>query len=289
MRPLNPLRSLLFTPGNEQRKLDKAPTFDADAIVFDLEDAVPDHQKDIARQRVHATLSRGDAPTPLLVRITAVDGTSWRDDLNAAVTPYTAGIVVPKVEHPDQLTEVAVHIGELEHGQGLAHGSVCILALIETAVGIENADVIARTSNARLHRTILGTVDLAVDLGLPVGTHTAAIGYAAARLVITARAVGLPPPLDGPYTHLDDPNGYQADCQRSAATGMAGRVVLHPDQLSAAHAAYGPGDLDWHRRVVAAFEDAQRHGRASIRLDNQFIDHPVYIASRRALDQVDHA
>lgn len=280
------LRSLLFAPGNQQRKLDKAPGLGADAVVFDLEDAVPGNQKDQARDLIRSTLDRGGHPAPVLVRINAASGPDWHDDLGAAVTAATAAIIVPKTEHPGQLTEVAARIASLEDTRGLPQGRIGILALIETAAGVEHASAISQTAGARLLRTILGTVDLAADLGLPVGIHAAPIGYAAARLVVAARAAGLPPPLDGPYTHLDNPDGYQADSHRSAASGMAGRVVLHPAQLAAAHAAYGGGkSLDWHQRVVAAFEDAQRNGSASLRLDGEFVDYPVYAASCRALDE----
>ena len=280
------LRSLLFAPGNDQRKLGKAPALGADAVVFDLEDAVPASQKAAARAAVHATLRRGPYQMPILVRINAVTSPQLTGDLDAAITPNTAGVVVPKVESPGQLIEVAELIAEREHARNLTPGRIRIIALIETATGVEHADVISATQGARLLRTILGTADLAADLGLPVGQHNPTLAYAAARLVMTARAGSLAAPLDAPYTHLDDHDGYRDDCRRSAASGMAGRVILHPDQLASAHLAYGDGvSLDWHRRVVAAFEEAERAGAASLRLKGEFIDYAVYAASRRILDQ----
>jgi citrate lyase subunit beta / citryl-CoA lyase len=280
------LRSLLFAPGNEQRKLDKALSAGADAVVFDLEDAVPSSQKTAARAAVRATLERGPYEVPVLVRVNALASPHLHDDLDAAVTPNTSGVVLPKTESPGQLVRVAELIADRERARNLRPGQIAVIALIETAAGVEEAAAISRTRGARLARTILGTVDLAADLGLPVGQRNPVLDHAAARLVIAARAAGLPPPLDGPYTHLDDPGGYREDCHRSAAAGMAGRVILHPAQLAAAHSAYsGDRSLDWHRQVVAAFEEAERGGVASIRLSGEFIDYPVYAASRRIVEE----
>jgi citrate lyase subunit beta/citryl-CoA lyase len=284
------LRSLLFAPGNQQRKLDNAPALGADAVVFDLEDTVPASQKQAARTAVHATLSRGPYQVPILVRVNAVTSPHLTGDLDAAITPSTDGVVVPKAERPEDLILVSELIAEREHARNLTPGRIGIIALIETATGILHADVISGTRGARLLRTILGTVDLAADLGLPAGQYNPTLAYAAARLVIAARAAGLAPPLDGPYTHLDDHDGYRDDCRRSAASGMAGRVILHPGQLASAHLAYGDAlSLEWHRRVVAAFEEAERAGAASLRLEGEFIDYPVYAASRRILERAQAA
>lgn len=280
------IRTLLFAPGNDQHKLDKAPTLGSDAVVFDLEDAVPASKKDTARELVHETLAATRPSLPVLVRINGPDTDHVHADLEAAVTAHTVALVVPKVESPVDLLRISRLIADLEASRKLEPGSISVLALLETAAGIEAAAAVCQAGGTRLRRTILGTVDLARDLGLAVGERNPPLTYAAARLVMAARAAGLPPPLDGPYTHLNDDSGYEQDCRESAAAGMAGRVILHPSQVAAAHDAYGEAStIEWHERVVTAFETAERAGTASLQLDGQFIDYPVYLASRRALER----
>lgn len=281
-----PLRALLFAPGNQPRKLAKVGTFGADGIVLDLEDAVADAEKDAARGLVRDALETYDEGTVVVVRVNGVETGRLDDDVRAVVAPGLDCIMVPKVERPDVLTEVDRLLSELEDERGLEPGSIRLLALVETARGIVRCEEIAAEAPERLQTLIFGLGDFTVELGIDITADATELLYARSRVVVAARAAGLPQPLDGPYLDLQNIDGLVSDSLRSRQLGFQGRIVIYPPHVVPTQRTYShlsEEELEETRRIVAAFEGAEAEGSASIQVDGRFVDYPIY---RRALHKL---
>ncbi|MBN8872769.1 MAG: CoA ester lyase [Rhodospirillales bacterium] len=277
------LRSLLFTPANHARRVEKALTLPADAVILDLEDAVANAEKPAARQVVAATLAlpRRNA---LYVRVNALS-TGWSyADLVAVVQPGLDGIVLPKVEDADQLRTADWLIGALEAERELTPGRIDLVPIIETATGISALERIVR-AGTRTRRLAFGAGDFTLDCGMTWSRDELELLPARAACVTASRAAGLEPPLDTVWADLRDPDGFVASAARAAGLGFQGKMCIHPDQIAPANAAFTPSDaaLAQARRIVAAFEAAEAQGSASIQLDGQFIDYPIVARARRVI------
>lgn len=280
------LRSLLFAPASDDRKLVRVGTFGADAIVLDLEDAVADAEKEDARAAARLAVPGYDAATVVAVRVNSVTSGLALDDVAATVTPGLDAIVLPKVEDTEALATLDAAIAAAERAAGMADGTVRLLALIETALGLVRCETILAAAPPRLQAVIFGSGDFSADVGVEAMGDATELVHARSRLVIAARAARLPAPIDGPWMRLDDSAGLAADCVRSRRLGFQGRVVIHPSQLTRVHLSYTTLDAEevtQARRVVAAFEEAERRGVAAVRVDGRFVDYPIY---RRAREQL---
>jgi citrate lyase subunit beta / citryl-CoA lyase len=281
-----PLRSLLFTPGNHPRKLARVGTFGSDASVLDLEDAVAAPEKESARATIRSALATYDPTTLVVVRVNGPDTGRLEADVEAVVCQELAGIMVPKVERPEVLVEVDRLLGGLERARGLEEGRIRLLALIETAKGLVRCEEIASAAPERLYTLIFGLGDFTVDLGIDITPDATELLYARSRVVVAARAAGLPQPLDGPYLDLQNVEGLVADTARSRQLGFQGRIVIYPPHVEPVQLTYSQlseEELERARRVVEAFESAEAEGSASIQVDGRFVDYPIY---RHALHKV---
>jgi citrate lyase subunit beta / citryl-CoA lyase len=278
------LRSVLFVPGNDARKLEKAGSIDADLVVIDLEDAVAEAEKTDARRVAAEAVPRIAAHARVAVRVNGIDSGSLHEDIAAvAGAPGLSAIVVPKVEAVDTL---AVAAELLAPGSGRPAGEVALIALIETPLGIARCEQILAAAPPRTITAMFGLADFSAALGVEVSEEGDELLYARQRLIVAARAAGMPGPIDGPYLRLDDPAGLLADTRRSRGLGFQGRVALHPRQVDPINRAYSElsqEQLDAAGRIVAAFEQAEAAGVASIRVDGRFVDYPVYELARGRL------
>ena len=277
------LRSLLFCPANEERKVRKLSGAGADAVVLDLEDAVAEDQKIAARGAAREAL-------PMLsgalrtVRVNAFETGLTAGDVEAVVCADLDAIILPKVETAQDLARLDRLIAKGEAANGVAAGSIGVIALVETCVGIAHAGEIAQSCN-RLLRLVFGSGDLGNDLALPTmrGDITPALAYGRAKIVYDARAAGLPPPLDGPFLNVRDQAGLEADCRISRSLGHGGRVCLHPDQVPVVNRVFSPDpeEVAFARKVIDAFGQARQAGSASITVDGTFIDYPIAYKAER--------
>jgi citrate lyase subunit beta/citryl-CoA lyase len=282
----NPLRALLFAPGNHPRKLEKVGGFGADAIVLDLEDAVADAEKAAARGAVRAALSTYTGRTVVFVRVNGAGTGRLEDDARAVVGPSLDGIMVPKIEQPDTLPEVDRLLEELEREQGLPVGHVHLLPLIETALGLVRCEEIALAAPQRVVTLVFGLGDFSTDLGLDLTPDATELLYGRSRVVVAARAARFRPALDGPYLDLEDVEGLRADTLRSRQLGFQGRVVVYPPQVEPVQRAYAElaqDEVERARRVVEAYEQAEAAGSASIQVDGRFVDYPIYERAKQKL------
>src|SRR3954469_25230905 len=185
------LRSLLFTPANGGRKLEKAFASEADAVILDLEDAVAVSEKPAARALAVAAL--GDRAKPAFVRVNALSTPYCFDDLLEVVPAGPAGIIVPKLERAADVATASWAIGEIERRAGLEAGSVGLAGIVETGLGVAAAGEIA-AAGSRLRWLMFGAVDLALDLDADLDDELGAIGHARFAVALAARTAGLPGP-----------------------------------------------------------------------------------------------
>jgi citrate lyase subunit beta / citryl-CoA lyase len=281
-----PLRSLLFAPGNHARRIERVGQFGADSIVLDLEDAVAVAEKDTARSMVREALPTYGGSTVVVVRANGEDSGRLEDDIVAIAHRGLDAVMVPKLERSETLQRVDGMLAALERERGLEAGSIRLLGLVETARGLVRCEEIAMTAPARLVTIVFGLGDFTVDVGIDVTPEGAELLYARSKVVVAARAAGLRAPLDGPYLDLRNLPGLVDDCERSRSIGFQGRVVIYPDHVAPAQEAYSSlsaAEAEGCRKIVAAFESAEAAGLASIQVDGRFIDYPLYHRARHKL------
>jgi citrate lyase subunit beta / citryl-CoA lyase len=279
------LKTILFVPGNDRRKIEKALGLPASAVMLDLEDAVAASEKVAARTVVRESALAAPAGGPLVgVRINSLTSGLAEADLEAIAEalPRIALITLPMVDGPDEVRHVAARLDELERAAG---GAVALLAMTETARGVLAAREIAEAS-PRLRTFVFGPADLGKDLGIEPTAEGIEQLHARSATVLAARAARKEGPIDGPYLKLDDDEGCAVSSAWSRRLGFQGKVVLHPRQLPIAAAAFAPGEreLAWAREVDRAFSEAEAAGVSSLKLpDGTFVDYPVAARARAIL------
>jgi citrate lyase subunit beta / citryl-CoA lyase len=280
-----PLRSLLFAPGNHARRVEKALTLPADGVILDLEDAVAISEKPATRAMVTEAFAR-HRNGRLYVRVNALT-TEWcYADLLAMVRPGLDGIILPKVEHGHELCTADWLIANLEREHGLPPGTIDLIPIIETALGMSNLSGICG-AGTRTRRLAFGAGDFTLDMGMVWTRDEGELLPHRAACVMASRAAGLEPPLDTVWADLRDTDGFIASAKHAAVLGFQGKMCIHPDQIAGVNAAFTPDQaaVEKARRVVAAFEKAEAEGLASIQLDGQFIDYPIVQRARRVVAQ----
>jgi citrate lyase subunit beta/citryl-CoA lyase len=265
-----PPRSYLFVPGDRPERFDKALAAGADAVILDLEDAVPPAGKDAAREAVTRWLhAREAAPSPqILVRINA-SGTPQHEADVAACRHGVHGVVLPKSERESDLARLA-----------RALPGTALLPLIETALGFAAVPDLAHAKNVQ--RLVFGSIDFQVDLGIEGEGEE--LLYFRSQLVLHSRLAGLAAPVDGVSTELDAAAPIHAQALRARRLGLGAKLCIHPKQVAPVHEAFAPtpAQLDWARRVLAAAEAA---GGAAVALDGAMVDRPVILRAQALLAQ----
>ncbi len=275
-----PPRSYLYVPGSDARMMEKAFATDADALVFDLEDAVAPNRKDMAREQVALAL-RSRSPKPVVVRINGVDSGLVDEDIAAVAGPWLAGLRLPKTESPEDVRRVADGLARL----GCDAGIHCLL---ESALGVERAFDIAR-AHERVIGLGLGEADLRADLGVSRDTG---IFYARSRVVVAARAAGLPGPTQSVYSDIRDLDGLRRSTEEGKGMGFSGRSVIHPTQVAVVNEVFTPTEDEVRRArdLVGRLETAAAAGMGAFALeDGRFVDRAVVEAARRILALARHA
>ena len=264
-------RSLLFVPGTRPERFLKAAQSGADAVVLDLEDAVPLAQKDAARDAIGQQWAQLLAlQVPLVVRINAADSAAWPADLAAlARLPQLAAVMVPKAESAETLRQ-AHH----------ALAGVALLPLIESAAGYDALAPIAAAPGVL--RLVLGHIDFMADTGLQCSDDERELAPLRFAIAMATRRQRLAPAIDGVTVAIDDAQRLREDTQRALRFGFGAKLCIHPRQVAGVHEALAPSaaELDWARRVVAA--DAAAAG-AAVQLDGRMVDAPVVLQARRVL------
>jgi citrate lyase subunit beta/citryl-CoA lyase len=277
------IRSYLFAPGNHPRKVDKVFSAGADAVILDLEDAVAIAEKEATREVVLAAMQ---APRQMrgYVRINSADTRWCMADIDAVSGPWLNGIVLPKAESAEQVRHVSERISDCERRAGMLLGSIELIPLVETALGIESVAAIA-SGSPRVARLAFGGGDYTHDLDLVWSDTEIELAYARARLAHASRVAGIEPPVDTVVLQVRDTEAFRRSAYNGRGMGFAGKLCIHPDQVQPCNEVFTPSraEVDKALAVVRAFEAAEARGSASIQLDGQFIDYPVVDQARRVL------
>jgi citrate lyase beta subunit len=294
-------RSLLAVPATRRKMVEKALASEADAVFLDLEDAVAPDSKSAARRDVASALGELDwGGRPSLFRANALDTPYFYRDLIEVVEEATSplgAVIIPKVNRPEDLYAVSVLLSGMELALDLEPGRIRLEAQIESAEGLSNVDAIARAT-PRLEALHFGPGDFAASLGMPLNSigvmdewDEAYPGhrfhYAMQRIVVAARAAGLRV-LDGPVADYGDEEGLRRSCLIARSLGFDGKWCIHPAQIEVVNEAFSPteGELEWARKVVAAYEKANAEGSGSASVDGQMVDAASIKLARNTLDKV---
>ena len=278
------LRSLIFVPGNRRDMLEKAASFPADFLVPDMEDSVPLSEKAAARDVIADMLPILDkAGKRSVVRINALGTGLLEEDMNAAVTPYTYGINVGKVETPWDVHEVDKILTALEMKKGLERSRIRLILYLESALAIINAYSICSAS-PRIIAVAFGAEDFTVDMGTQRTDESSEVFLPRAMVAIAARAADVVP-LDIVYANFRDEDGLRRDIQLGKSLGYKGKFAIHPSQVQPINEMFSPlpEEIEYAKRVVAVFEEAEAQGKGATSLDGKMIDIPVVKRARSLL------
>lgn len=285
-------RSILFVPGNRPEWIDKAPKYGPDALIVDLEDAVPNVEKVEARKTVRAGIERlRERGVPIVVRVNGVNTGLTGEDVEAIVTSGLVAIAIPKLERVEEVLKVDAWIELFERKAGLPIGTVEIMVLPETARGI--MDIYQLATACRRVGNIVGGV------GARSGDVTKAIGYKwtrsgletlymASHMLLAARAAGIEYPLAAGSLEVGDTELVRTQLQRAREVGFRGALLIHPSAVPIANEIFSPSqeEIEWNKGVLRAMAEAEQAGRAAVTYDGMMID---YAHVRNALDLLHQA
>ncbi len=276
---IRPRRSALYLPASNPRALDKARTLPCDVVILDLEDAVAPEAKEMARaQAVEAVRAGGFGRRELVVRVNGLETPWGPDDLRVVAEAAPDAVLVPKVnDGGDIATCQALIAGAPEHMR--------LWAMIETARSLFRLDAIAAASaNSRLSMFVLGTNDLAKEMGATLTKARLPFVGALGLAVAAARAYGLGI-LDGVFNGLEDEAGLVEQCRQGVEFGFDGKTLIHPRQIDPCNAAFSPSEdqIGWAETILAAFKLPENAGKGAIRVDGRMVERLHLVAARRTL------
>jgi citrate lyase beta subunit len=275
MSSLDSARSLLFVPGNDPHKLETALFAGADAVVADLEDAVPAGEKETARRVVAERLADARTTSLIAVRVNAA-GTPFQDDDVHVLAGVPLDVLVLPKATPDGVA-------------ALPREGPPVVAIVESARGLKRAHETA--SAPRVAALALGAVDLGLELGLEPRLDGQEILFARSQIVLDSAAAGIRAPFD--LVHLDtrDHEGLERECRLARSLGFRGKLCIHPDQVEVVNRVFSPseGDLEHARRVVEVYEQGAAQGRGAVSLDGEMVDLPVVERARQVLAQAERS
>lgn len=279
-------RSMLFIPGNNSAMIINAPILGADTVIFDIEDAVQFQDKDAARVLIRNALRKLPREhIEYAVRINDFTTPYWKEDLETIIVGKPDAVVIPKAELPENLEVMSTYLGDLEKRHGLPGKSVKILIILETALGIENAYRLGCSCKGRLDGLMFGNEDLVTDLS---GLRTKdgwELFYARQRMVIAARACGLPP-IDSAFADIENIEGFTADTHFSRTIGYSGRAVVSPRHVQIANDEWTPSqaEIKYAHEVMDILQDAKKSGKGAVTLYGKMVDAPMVVRAQGILD-----
>lgn len=277
-------RSMLFLPGNNPNMLINGNCLGSDAIIFDLEDAVSPAEKDAARILVRNTMKYMDfRGCEIIVRVNSVDTDFFKADIDAILPEKPDLILLPKTSCREDVLFADAYMSEVENKLGLENGTVGLMPLIETAMGVENSFAIA-SATKRVKALFLGAEDLTADLQCKRTKEGREIQYARTRLVVAARAAGVDV-YDTPFTDVNDDEGIVVDAQLAKALGFTGKASISPRHVEVINSVFSPteAEIDYAYEVMDAIALAKEQGKGAIALHGKMIDAPIVARAERTI------
>jgi citrate lyase subunit beta / citryl-CoA lyase len=278
---MRPIRSLLFAPGNRPELVGKFPRYPADAFAIDLEDAVPEAEKDEARRAlpaIVASLREQKLSAQLFIRTNASRSRHAEADLAAALEMSVDGVMMPKLESVTELKKFAAQIDRSGRG-------VQLIGVIETARGVLNVETLAAVPHSHLTALAFGAEDFMTDLGGQRTPEGLEVLYARSRVVLAARAAGLQA-LDLVFVNIRDDEGFRRDTQVGRQLGYSGKMCIVPRQVETANVVFSPSaeEIERARRLLDAYDNAQADGRGVFEFEGAMVDEPILKRARGILD-----
>ena len=278
-------RSMLFLPGNTPNIIQNGGILGADAVILDLEDAVAPAEKDSARILVRNVIrGMGFDSCEVIVRINAIDTPYWQKDLDAIIPVRPSLIMPPKTACARDVLTVDAYITQLEEKLGMEAGSVGLIPLIETALGIENAFQIA-SACPRVKAIFLGGEDLTADLHCKRTKEGEEIAYARSRMVCAARAAGVEV-YDTPFTDVHDDEGIYTDAKKAKSLGFTGKSAISPRHVKAINEVFSPSlqDIEYAYEVMEAIRIGKEQGKGAVSLRGKMIDAPIVARAMQTIE-----
>jgi len=278
-------RSLLFVPGNRSDMLEKASTADTDILVPDMEDSVPDNEKSNARTLISEKLETLSGKNQSIVpRVNALDTGLTFDDIHAVVNSKTYGISVGKIESSWDIKEVSKILSQIESEKSVELGSTKIIAWIESASAIVNVNSIASASD-RMLGIAFGGEDFTNDMGIQRSETGIEILYPRSVVAVAAKAAGITA-IDTPYVNFRDNDGLEQEIKSVLPLGFKAKFAIHPGQLQSINNLFSPSEeaIEYAKKVIEVFEEAERNGSGATSLDGKMIDVPVVKRARNLLE-----
>jgi citrate lyase subunit beta/citryl-CoA lyase len=289
---MNLYRSILFVPGNRPEWIDKAPKYGPDALILDLEDAVPNDEKPEARSIVRAGIERSHKRgVPIVVRVNGLNTGLTGEDVEAVVTAGLVAIAIPKLEKVEEVLKVDAWVELFEQKAGLPPRTVEIVALPETARGIMDVYHLA-TACPRVGNIVGGVGARSGDVTKAIGYKWTRAGFetlgVASHMLLAARAAGIEYPLAGGSLEVNDIGLVRSQLQRAREIGYRGSLLIHPSAVPIANEVFAPSqeEIEWNKGVMRAMAEAEQTGRAAVTYDGMMID---YAHVRNALDLLHQA
>ena len=286
------MRSWLFVPGHREHMVTKSLGLEVDAIMLDIENGVPPAEKGLARETIAEALGaeRPASGPSRFVRINAIGHPRMEADLEAVLGSGLEGLVLPKVESPEDVLLVEGILDDREPQAGLEPGSIVFLVAIESPKGLFQAPAIA-SSSPRVVGLMFGAEDFGRELGLPLVREEEAQELIYARSALTqAAASAHVQAVDGVWPDIGDEDGLWADTRRARRLGFSGKSLIHPTQIEAINTVFSPSpeEVEYCRQVIDAFDEAWARGEGSIAFGGQLIDLPIVERARRTLALAEH-
>lgn len=287
---LQMFRTLLFAPASRPELLAKAQTGGADALIFDLEDSVPANAKESARQNVADALAAG-LTKPMYLRINNPRAGDFQSDLavlgRAGSLTNVMGVLLPKADDAADVQAVAAQLDSLEAETGVAAGSLAILPLIETCLGLRNTFDIVKASPRVVGISIASAEegDFMVDLGGRWSKGSLALMYPRSKLVVDARAAGVQWIVDGVFMNLKDVSALRVECEIARELGFVGKMAIHPTQVDVMHEVFTPSaeEIDHAKGLVVAFRQGEARGVGAVKYRGMMVDYANLRLAERTL------
>lgn len=287
---MKPVRSMLFTPGDRLDMVEKAGRSGTDAVIVDLEDAVSTENKPNARDNL-ADLP--DSPVPYYVRTNGADTEWFWDDVAAVGAADVVGLILPKAESTTVISQIDGALTVSELAAGRSPGEIGIIPLIESAIGVRLTYEIASASE-RVECVMFGggeQGDLVADLGAEWTPEGTGLMQARSQVLLSSRAAGVPYPMEAVFMDFRNNEALRVESEIARTLGYVGKVAIHPAQVPVINDVFTPAPevVEYQRKVLAAFEEAEAAGKASIAVDGKMVDYAVARVARAIIARAEAA
>ena len=282
---MDPLRSLIFVPGNRSNMLEKAKDFKTDIVMVDLEDSVPPNEKFAARELASEWVDiLSNHNQKVMVRVNSLDTGLTKDEITNIISPRLYGISLGKVTSRWDIQSLDSMLVEAEGRLQIPAGTIKIIPWIETAQSIMRLDDISKASK-RIIAIAFGAEDYTNDMGVQRTDMGEEVAFPRSVVAIAARAANIGA-LDSPFVSFKDPVNLKTDSIKARQLGYTGKFAIHPDQLEIINQTFSPSqeDIAYALAIVEGWNDAVEMGRGSFDLNGKMVDVPVVKRAQNLLD-----